>query len=104
MNIKDSVLKIKESQEKLTQNEEEYKKKQETLKQRLVVIYESGETSYLDVLLNSSSLTDFISNYYLVSELTEMDTQLMEGLEKQKNEIEASKQEIETSKAQLTNA
>ena len=102
--IDDANAKIKESQEKLTQNEEEYKKKQETLKQRLVVIYESGETSYLDVLLNSSSLTDFISNYYLVSELTEMDTQLMEGLEKQKKEIEASKQEIETSKAQLTNA
>lgn len=102
--IDEANTKIKEAQEKLTQNEEEYKKKQETLKQRLVVIYESGETSYLDVLLNSSSLTDFISNYYLVSELTEMDTQLMEGLEKQKQEIEASKQEIETSKAQLTNA
>lgn len=102
--IDEANTKIKEAQEKLTKNEEEYKKKQETLKQRLVVIYESGETSYLDVLLNSSSLTDFISNYYLVSELTEMDTQLMEGLEKQKQEIEASKQEIETSKAQLTNA
>lgn len=102
--IEDANTKIKEAEEKLSKNEEEYKKKQETFKQRLVVIYESGETSYLDVLLNSSSLTDFISNYYLVSELTEMDTQLIEGLEKQKQEIENSKQEIETSKEKLTTA
>lgn len=102
--IENANTKIKESEEKLVKNEEEYKKKQETFKQRLVVIYESGETSYLDVLLNSSSLTDFISNYYLVSELTEMDTQLIEELEKQKQEIESSKQEIETSKEKLTTA
>lgn len=102
--IEDANTKIKESEEKLAKNEEEYKKKQEIFKQRLVVIYESGETSYLDVLLNSSSLTDFISNYYLVSELTEMDTQLIEGLEKQKQEIENSKKEIETSKEKLTTA
>ena len=102
--IADADKKIKESEEKLEENKKEYEKKQETLKQRLVVIYESGETSFLDVLLKSSNLTDFISNYYLVSELTEMDTQLIEGLEKQKEEIENSKKEIENSKQQLTEA
>lgn len=102
--IDDANSKIKEAEEKLTQNQEEYEKKQEIFKQRLVVIYESGETSYLDVLLSSSSLTDFISNYYLVSELTEMDAQLMENLQKQKEEIENSKKEIETSKQKLTEA
>ena len=102
--IADANAKIKEAEEKLVQNQEEYEKKQEIFKQRLVVIYESGETSYLDVLLSSSSLTDFISNYYLVSELTDMDAQLMESLEKQKEEIETSKKEIEASKETLTTA
>ena len=71
-------------------------------KQRLAAVYESGETSYLDFLLSSSSLTDFISNYYLVTELADMDTQLMEQLEKEKQEIENSKKEIETNKQTLT--
>lgn len=102
--IADANAKIKEAEEKLVQNQKEYEKKQEIFKQRLVVIYESGETSYLDVLLSSSSLTDFISNYYLVSELTDMDAQLMESLEKQKEEIETSKKEIEASKETLTTA
>lgn len=96
--------KIKEAEEKIEQNQKEYDKKQETLKNRLVAIYEAGETSYLDVLLSSSSFVDFISNYYLVSELTDMDAQLMEALEKQKKEIENSKQEIEKSKQALTTA
>lgn len=100
--IDEANAKIKETEEKLAQKQEEYEKKQETFKQRLVVIYESGETSYLDVLLNSSSLTDFISNYYLVSELTEMDSQLIESLEKEKEEIEKYKKEIEKNKESLT--
>ena len=102
--IDDANSKLKEAEEKLSENQIEYERKQETFKQRLVVVYESGETSYLDVLVNSSSLTDFISNYYLVSELTEMDSQLIQSLEKQKQEIENSKKEIEESKESLTTA
>ena len=102
--IANANAKIKEAEEKIEENQKEYDKKQETLKKRLVAIYESGETSYLDVLLSSSSLMDFISNYYLVSELTEMDTQLMDNLEKEKEEIENSKKEIEESKETLTTA
>lgn len=102
--IDDANAKIKEAEEKIEQNKEEYEKKQETLKKRLVAIYEAGETTYLDVLLSSSSLIDFISNYYLVSELTEMDAQLMETLEKQRQEIENAKKEIEENKQTLTTA
>lgn len=100
--IDEANTKIKEAEEQLEQNQKDYDKKQETFKQRLVAIYEAGETTYLDFLLSSSSLTDFISNYYLVSELADMDTQLMKKLEEQKQEIENSKQEIETSKQTLT--
>ena len=62
----------------------------------------SGDTSYLDVLLSSKSLTDFISSYYLVSEVTQMDSELLEKIQKQKEEIENAKKEIENSKATLT--
>lgn len=102
--INEANTKIEEAEKQLEEKQKEYEKKQETFKQRLVVIYESGETSYLDVLLNSSSLTDFISNYYLVSELTEMDTQLIVNLEKEKEEIENTKKEIEKNKETLTTA
>lgn len=100
--IDEANKKIKESEQKLKENQDEYEKKEEMLKQRLVAVYESGETSYLDFLLSSESLTDFISNYYLVSEVTSMDSDLLEKLNKQKEEIENSKKEIESSKNTLT--
>ncbi len=99
--ISDANRKIEEAQKKLEENQEEYDKKQETFRQRLVAVYEAGETSYLDFLLTSSSLTDFISNYYLVSEIAEMDTELLKKLEEQKREIEESKKQIEESKEKL---
>lgn len=88
---------IEKAENNLKESEAEYKKQQELLDSRLVAIYESGDVSYLDVLLSSTSLTDFISNYYLVSELATYDTELL-------NEIEAKKKEIENIKLELVNS
>ena len=96
--------KIKEAEVKIKEAEDDYKKKQETLEQRLVAVYESGTTSYLDFLLSSESLTDFISNYYILSEVTEYDNVLLEQIDSKKKEIEANKAELETNKAELTTA
>lgn len=102
--ISESNTKIKEQEQKLEQAEQDYKEQEELIKKRMVAIYISGDTSYLDVLLSSKSLTDFISSYYLVSEVTQMDAELLDKIQKQKEEIENAKKEIESSKEQLTTA
>lgn len=102
--ISNTNEKIKEEEQKLQQAEKDYQDKEELIKKRMVAIYMSGDTSYLDVLLSSKSLTDFISSYYLVSEVTQMDAELLEKIQKQKEEIENSKKELEESKTSLTTA
>ena len=102
--IDNANTKIQEAEQQLKENQEEYAKQEETFKQRLVAVYESGETSYLDFLLSSSNLADFISNYYLVSEIAEMDTEMLEKLQQRKQNIENAKQEIEISKNELVTA
>ena len=92
--ISDANTKIKEQETKLAQAEKDYQEQQDTLEKRIVAVYESGETSYLDFLLSSDGLTDFISNYFLVSELATYDTDLLESIEKKKNEIEEQKKEV----------
>ncbi len=99
--IEDMNSQIKEAQNKLDEKQEEYDNKEELLEKRLVAAYEAGETSYLDVLLSSSSLTDLISNYYMISEITQSDMDLMEKIKKEQEEIETAKQTIETSKQEL---
>lgn len=102
--INEANAKIKEAEDKIAKAEYDYKEQQDMLERRMVAVYESGETSYLDVLLSSEGITDFISNYYLVSEVTQYDLDLLEGIQKQKEEIEAAKKELETSKQSLTSA
>lgn len=94
--------KISEAEKKIKEKESEYNKNQGLFEERLVASYEAGETSYLDVILSSQGLTDLISNYYLVSELANYDTELLESIQKQKEEIENTKTELESDKKEVT--
>lgn len=96
--------KIKNAEKQIKEDEEEYKKQQTALDDRLVTMYENGDISYLDVLLSSESLTDFISKYYLVSELTTYDTDMLKQVEEEKKKIENEKTDLENSKKSLDNA
>lgn len=96
--------KIENAQKELNKSQEDYTKQQELLNARLVATYEAGETSYLDVILSSESITDLISNYYLVTELATNDSELLDKIQKQKEKIEQSKKELEDSRKELSNS
>ena len=99
--IEELNTKIEDSQNKLNEAQTKYDEQEDLLEARLVVSYEEGETSYLDVLLASESITDFISNYYLVTELATSDAELLDSIQKQKEEIEQAKTDLENSKKEL---
>lgn len=81
--------------------QKEYEEKQEQLEDRIVAQYKAGTTTYLDVLLNSSSFTNFISNYYLVGQIAKYDQELLDELETEKTKIEESKTSLETKQTEL---
>lgn len=96
--LKDNINQIETDLNSVT---EKYDKQVELFKQRMVAIYTSGETHYLDVLLKSKSLSDFISSYYVISELTTIDENLLTDLEKKKKSMDLSKQKLENEKKEL---
>ena len=79
----------------------EYDRKENLLKKRMVALYKAGDATYLDVLLSSSSIVDFLSKYYMLEKIIDYDTDLMKVLEVEKNSIENKKQEQEKKKADL---
>ena len=99
--ISDMNDQIEDAQNKINEKQNNYDKQQDLLEKRLVATYEAGETSFLDVLLSSESLTDLISNYYYVSQIADADISLMEQIENEKKEIEEAKTTLETSKQEL---
>ncbi len=92
---------ISENEIKLKQAEEDYAKRNKMLANRIIAQYEAGDVTYLDFLLGSDSIIDFISNYYLVSEILEMDVDLLNQIENTKREIEETKKQLEQDKAQV---
>lgn len=79
---------IENIQEKLLYIQKDYETQKKALEKRLVAAYKMGNTTYLDVLLNSRSISDFISRYYLIGEIAEYDNNLLETIEREKNKIE----------------
>ena len=103
--IEEANNKIADANTKLEKAQNDYEEQQETLEERVVALYEAGETTYLDALFSSSdSITDFISSYYIVAEIAESDIELLNEIDRQKTEIENAKQELENSRNELTSA
>ena len=80
---------------------QDYDVKSDMLAQRLVAMYEAGDTSYLDVLLKSNSLTDFLSRYYAIEELAKYDSELIDQVKFEKNNIEQTREKLEKEQAEI---
>lgn len=93
--------KIDETTENLNNIQKNYEENEDLLQQRLVIMYELGETTYLDILMQSSNIVDFLSNYYTIQQFIQNDVELLDEIEKNKNEVEDVKKELDEQRASL---
>ena len=104
-NLKQQLDELSKDIDKLKKELEETQKKynaqEQLLKDRITAQYEAGEVTYLDVLLNSKGFSDFLSNYFLVSEILENDSDLLTSIENQKLKIEKDKKSLEEKQKDL---
>lgn len=101
---------VDELAEKLKKAEEHYNEQYDLLGKRLAAQAKRGNASYLDVLLKSKSLTDFISKYHILEQIAKHDTELLNDIKEEqetitsaKKEIEKKKEEVELKQRQLKN-
>lgn len=102
--IDETASQIDKMSQELDNKQKELEEKEQLLEKRLVATYKAGDTSYLDLLLSSGSLTDFLSNYYLIEQLNDSDSKLIDTIKETKTQIEESKTQLEESKVQLEDA
>ena len=102
-------VELEDRKQELEEAQAEYDKQKEILDKRLIAIYESSRTTYLDILVGSTSLSDFLTKYYMLEELAEYDNQLLRSLdsyqiavgiksslvENKRNEVQNTKDTIE---------
>lgn len=92
---------IDKKEEEIKELEKETKEKEELLLQRLVAMYEAGQTTYLDILLSAEDITSLISSYYRLEEIAEADQAVIESIQAKQTETENKKQELEKEKKEI---
>lgn len=100
---------IEELNKNINQNQQELQKRQkqyDEVKQRadkaLLAMYEGGDVQYIDVLLGSNSIFEFISNYFLIEELFSHNVSLVQEADIKKKEIEEIVNILDEKKEEIT--
>ncbi len=94
-------VQITEKENNIKEQQEKYDAQKVALEKRLIAMYESGNMTYLDMLLSSNGIVDLISNYYLISEIAKADETLLDNIEKTKIQIENENNALKESKTKV---
>ncbi|OPZ74355.1 MAG: Murein DD-endopeptidase MepM [Firmicutes bacterium ADurb.Bin456] len=114
--ISDSTLKIRElegslarARENLRHTKEDLKKTEENLSKstadlnkRMRHIYEAGNVSYLEVLLEAKDFSDFVNRYELLKRVVEQDVATVNEVKAARQRLNEQKQALESQQNRLT--
>ena len=100
--IEELQTSIEEVENNLKKIEDSYNSQKKLLDNYLIAVQESDETEYLDVLLSSKSISEFLSSYFLISELASYEMDLLDDMQAKKDEINLSKEKLENDKKSLS--
>ncbi|WP_027398783.1 murein hydrolase activator EnvC family protein [Anaerovorax odorimutans] len=92
------ISKVKQELEKV---ETEMEDQNDNLNKRLRAMYMNGDSSFLEILLGSEDITDFITNMDMITKIFENDVNILKTIEAQLNQIEVQKNELEQLQAKL---
>ena len=73
----------------------------EDMKKRIQYLYENGNPSYLELLLTSESMADFLNKSSYAEQMTAYDRNMLEEYIAQKQAVEEKKKELESEKEEL---
>ncbi len=92
--ITELEAKIQKAKNDIAQAQKEMQEEKDMYNSRMVALYETGGTSYLEVLMGAENLSDLFSRIQTVKTLSDLDEEIItelkqkqEGIEKQKTEL-----------------
>ena len=99
---------IEAKKEEITAAEEELGEAQATaaqqyedMKKRIQYLYENGNTSFLEILLTSENMADFLNKSSYAEQMTAYDRSMLEEYIAQKKAVEEKKVQLESEKEEL---
>ena len=81
--------------------EAEIKEQNDALNNRLTAMYKTGNSGFVDVILNSQDVEDLLANIGMVQKVLESDQNLLKKLQKDYEKLEQMKKKLEEEEAAL---
>lgn len=100
--ITDTEGKVAVAKEELKKAQEKVESQDENLNVRLRTMYKNGSIGFLDVLLGSGSISEFISNMDMVQKVHASDKEVLADLKDDYKVVKDKKEELDTLQGQLT--
>ena len=91
------------TEEELADAEMRLAEREDFLTRRIRAIYEMGRVNYLQVILEASSFSDFLSRFTHLQIIVDRDTYLLETVQREREEIIEKKEELEAKRTELLN-
>lgn len=92
---------IAKTKVELTEAEENIEDKDDTFKKRLRVMYKNGNAGFLQVLLSSNSIKDFLSRQTMIQSIIKSDKEMIAFMKEQREIVSSKKIELEARRASV---
>ncbi|MEE1255124.1 MAG: peptidoglycan DD-metalloendopeptidase family protein [Lachnospiraceae bacterium] len=102
--ITEKEAEIKKTTEELTAAKEAEEDQYEAMKLRIRLIYERGESMYLEMLMSAQSFGDMINRADYIEELTAYDRRMLEQYQATREYVEVCKAQLEAEQVVLAEA
>lgn len=106
--LKELNINIDKTVKELEEAEENIKEKQDVFNSRLKVMYKNGSVGYLEVLLSSANIGDFLSRKEMIQSIANHDVDLLKYMKEQRNiinkkntELRAQRVSVEATRSQM---
>ena len=88
-------INLSKTKEELKVAQEEEKNQYEAMKTRIQYMYVNGNTQYIQIVLSSESIADFLNRSEYVKQISEYDKNMLERFQEIKEQVDAKKKSIE---------
>ena len=99
--INQTAEEISSTEQKIQKKEKEMTEREGTLNERLKVMYKNGSVGFVDILLGSSSISEFVSNVEIIQKIYKTDMDVLDTLKKEHEELTEIKASLEEKKVTL---
>lgn len=102
--IREKDAEIQEKNNRIEELQQVIDKNKDTLKQRVRIMYEYGNSSYLEVLLQANGFGDLLTRISVLQDIVSHDNKIIDDYIASQTELEAAKQTIVTEREEQVSA